>query len=87
MPTGARIATHMAWNCCVANDVWASISLPIHKWPRYIEDFHQLWDKITISLEQTEIEKVAITIIQIWHQRNEFVFFFFKKKTNTSRTG
>lgn len=64
----------MAWNCSAANDIWANSFIPKHKWSRFKEDIHQLWDKIVTSLEGQDIEKVAIILRLIWLKRNEFVF-------------
>lgn len=64
----------MAWSCGAANDVWASSPLAIHKWPRVMENIHQLWEKITTNLQPTDVETAAIILRQIWTRRIEHVF-------------
>lgn len=65
---------HLIWISSATNDVWISSCLPIHKWSRYMQDFHELWDKINYSLEQNEKEQMAFTMRCIWVRRNTAVF-------------
>lgn len=44
----AETVIYLVWdNYSAKNDVWANANLQTHKWPRLLEDFNQLWDKIS----------------------------------------
>lgn len=31
---------HIIWNSCASNDIWAASPIPLHKWPRFLDDIH-----------------------------------------------
>lgn len=65
---------HVLRGCPAANDVWAVDCSPIQKWSTREVDFLQLWAKLITSLQQDELEWVAVTMRMLWIRRNLFIF-------------
>lgn len=61
---------HLVWNCGVTNDIWASTSVPTHKWSWLMNNLDQLWEKLVTTLERPDLENVAIILSFIWLKRN-----------------
>lgn len=58
----AETVQHLVWNCGVTNDIWASTSIPTHKWLSLMNNFDQLWEKLVTTLERPDLEIVAIIL-------------------------
>lgn len=69
-----EIVIHMVRNCRAAGDVQVDNSVMIHKQPKEMKSYFQLWCLLTSIMSLEELTFAAAIMRHIWIRQNDIVF-------------